>query len=272
MVSRLRTTSEYTRARSLLAAPPKSREEAVKAVEAMLSSRKWQVRNVGVKLIGKAGLEQFLPRLGEILVDGREAGIVKRNSADVLGLRGGRDRETIDALVSALKDSYWEVRSRSALALWRLCGPEDGVDESLYELLFGSEHSEVLKRPVIYVDEYLTEKSFEVRGYAAQALGSVGRGEKAFRALVALTTDVSWVVRNQAAVALGELAARERDFYRSALGWVERLDVLCDGSISIFPIRQSVNRLAALLRSGEPDQAQIRELYLHLMEGWHRRI
>ena len=247
MVSRLRTTSEYTRARSLLAAPPKSREETVKAVEAMLSSRKWQVRNVGVKLIGKAGLEQFLPRLREILVDGREAGIVKRNSADVLGLRGGRDRETIDALVSALKDSYWEVRSRSALALWRLCGPEDGVDEPLYELLFGSEHSEVLKRPVIYVDEYLTEKSFEVRGYAAQALGSVGRGEKAFRALVALTTDASWVVRNQ------------------------RLDVVCDGSISIFPIRQSVNRLAALLRSGEPDQAQIRELYFHLMEGWHRR-
>jgi len=271
MLHRLRRASEYSKASSLLEDPPKSREATVNAVESMLASRKWQVRNVGVKLTGKAGLEEFLPRLRQIVVDRREAGIVKRNAADVLGLRGGGDRETVDALVGALKDLYWEVRSRSALALWRLCGPEDGVEDPIYEMLFGSKHSEVLKRPVIYVDDYLTEKSFEVRGYAAQALGSVGTGDRAFRALVALTTDENWVVRNQAAVALGELAARERDFYRSAVEWVERLDVVCDGAISIFPIRESVNHLTALLRSGEPEQAQIRDLYLHLMEGWHRR-
>jgi len=206
-----------------------------------------------------------------MVTDRREAGIIKRNAAEVLGARGRRDSETVRALVAALRDPYWEVRSQSALALWHLCRPEDGVDEPLYELLFGSKHSEVLGRPVIYVDEYLREKSFEVRGCAAQALGGVGRGERAFRALVALTTDDKWLVRNQAAVALAEFAAREREFYRSALGWVERLDVVCDGSISIFPIRESVNHLTSLLRSGEPDQAQIRGLYLQLMAGWHRR-
>jgi len=196
---------------------------------------------------------------------------VRRNAADVLGFMGGRDRETVKALLGGLKDRYWEVRSRCALALWRLCRPEDKVDELLYELLFGANYREVLKRRVAYVGGCFAEKNFEVRGYAAQALGGVGSGERAFRALAALTTDTCWLVRDQAAVALGELAARERDLLRSALGWIEQLDVICDGSISLFPVRESVSRLAELMRVGELEHSQVRELYIPLMEGWHKR-
>ena len=223
---------------------PFDAEAVLAKVRGYLGHEDWRIRNVGVKLVGLIGYRETLPILLAMLRDRtpdtflrrlfggdfRQVGFIRRNILKVIGDLGFYDPEVRAALVGALKDPYYEVRSCAATTVRRLSDRVE-ADPEVVEVLLGC----------------LGDPSVEVVIEATLALGRVG-GEGVTRAVLGLYAHRNWRVREAALQTTCDLIARR------ALcdpGVVERaLDSLmipCPSFKPNFPLRGTLRDLAQAL-------------------------
>ena len=254
----------------LLKQPDVSSEDVRRRLPDLLASNNWEVRNVAIKLIAKIRDESRFGLLLEKLSDPDEAGIVRRNAAELLGRWGRNSPEVEGALCAALDDRYWEVRGEAARALAALAPPGGRIERELVKRIFGNggPGDAVGSNGSVQV----VEKNFEVRANVAQALGSVGGSPAAFAALEALAADAEWIVRFQAAVALAELASRLPEYHEQALRTMIHVDHLCSGALPMFVFPSRMGRLIEEMHGGAGSlkAGVLRDRYIRLKQGWHR--
>ena len=263
--------SQYALAEQLLRGDAQDPAELEHDVRDFLASNSWEVRNVAVKLIADKQLEPLYPVLAEKLLDRREAGIVRRNCAEMIGAVGLSDQAALDALIATLDDRYWEIRAESARTLGRTAPPGDEMESSLCGVLFGRWRESATADPE-HARRHFSERNFEVRAALAQALGALGVSELALGALRGLGADRYWVVRCQAAVALLELAARLPEFLDQVRESLHEIDYVSDGATAHFVIRDVLSRICEHAEhSARPlDAVDVRRSYLDLKRGWNR--
>jgi len=245
-------------------------------LDAWLASPAWELRNAAVKLIARFRDEGRYLRLLGALADRSEAGIVRRNAAEAIAQLGLRTVLARTALVRALGDPYWEVRSEAAAGLAALFTPAEDLEAALLQALFARKrgHSTFRgeKLNVPFSELRLREANFEVRMALALALGHLGLSRAAFDALRALAGDDSWLVRSQAAVAIAHLAGRLPDLFPEARICIERVDRLSEGCVSYFIHREV---LGFVLRAAAEGPAaltaeRLGSRYLCPKAGWNR--
>ena len=223
-------------------------------IRGFLDSDSWEVRNCALKIIARTRCEELYGELVVKLLEANEAGIIRRNCAELLPDVGLRTPETIDALRRALRDRYWEVRAESARALAELSDESLELERELLSLL-------------------AREVNMEVRAALAQALGGLGVSRDAFDALVGLARREPWLVRHQASVALAEMGARRPVLAEDAAEAIRGLDLLAEGTATTSVFRQNVLELAELTAKGRPfpSPESMRRRYFHLKKGWLRK-
>lgn len=171
----------------------------------LLVNPTWQVRNIGVKLIGLLRDVERLEQLVLVMTDPTPAGkwervfggdyvqvgFIRRNAFDSL-IQVDHLTPTVEkVLLDGLLDPYYEARSHAAAAIGHFAGR--------------------LTAPGPFQDrliETLEDASFEVVASAALALGRVGRDQRAVEALVGLGMHRYWQVRRAALTGLAELYQR----------------------------------------------------------------
>ena len=223
-------------------------------IRGFLDSDSWEVRNCALKIIARTRCEELYGELVAKLLEASEAGIIRRNCAELLPDVGLRAPDVIDALRRALRDRYWEVRAESARALAQLSDESPELERELLSLL-------------------ARENNMEVRAALAQALGGLGVTRGAFDALAGLARREPWLVRHQASVALAEMGARRPDLAEDAAEAIRSLDLLAEGTATTSVFRQNVLELAELTAKGRPfpSPESMRRRYFHLKRGWLRR-
>jgi len=231
-------------------------------IERWLGPAGWEVRNATLKLIAHVKDAGRYPRLVEKLCDRREAGIVRRNAAELLARVGMATPDSRRALAAGLGDRYWEVRAESGRSLARLFEPAADLEGALLSRLFAADRNGRRRE---------RERNFEVRMAIAQGLGTLGLSDAAFEALAALAGDGSWLVRSQAAVGITHFAARLPAFHDAARGVVRHLDRQSEGAVSYFIHRDVLSRALRQIRRGPGQVAagQLRALYLNPKVGWN---
>jgi UDP-N-acetylglucosamine--N-acetylmuramyl-(pentapeptide) pyrophosphoryl-undecaprenol N-acetylglucosamine transferase len=216
--------------------------EAIRTrVREYLRHEDWRIRNIGVKLVGLIGYREMLPalldmgrdRTPDTLLrrlfggDYRQVGFIRRNILKTIGDLGGYSQEVKRALLEALRDPYFEVRSGSAATIRRL-SDQVGIDPEIEQGLI----------------HCLRDPSFEVVMEALLALGKVG-GTGAAKPAVDLYTHRNWRVREAALHATRDLIERgllcDAEAVEQAL---ENLLIPCPGFKPNFPLRGVLRDLA----------------------------
>jgi HEAT repeat protein len=232
-------------------------------LDAWLASPAWELRNAAVKLIARVRDQDRYARLLAKLADRSEAGIVRRNAAEAVAHLGLRTPPARAALVSALGDPYWEVRTEAAAGLAALFPPAEDLELALLLALYG---------PRARGPRRVREANFEVRMACAFALGHLGVSRGAFDALRALAGDDSWLVRSQAAVAIAHFVGRHPDLFPEGRACLDAVDRLSEGCVSYFVHREVLDFV--LRAVGEGPQAltaeRLRPFYLDPKTGWNR--
>lgn len=161
----------------------------------LLSHESWQDRNLGVKLVGLTRYSEMVPTLLHMLMDRtpvsrfkrmlggdfRQVGFIRRNIVEALQIIDEMRPEIERALLSAMNDPYYEVRTKVCVAAaWFGTRLVDG--ETWYRVL---------------VDR-LRDPCFEVVIEAAKALGKIGTDERCAEVLLGLGESHYWQVRDAA--------------------------------------------------------------------------
>jgi len=254
----------------LLRADRESFEASTYDVQDFLNNSLWYLRNIGVKMIAKFQVEDLYPVLLERLADRREAPILRRNCAQALGHISIPPEEALAALLPALRDPYWEVRTEALYSLLATQQPSDVATNGVLGLLFGETRLPVTEpgqsRPV-----KLCEKVFEVRAAAAKALARLGVPPAAFEGLQALASDKNWVVRAQAVAAIAEFGIRNADLRDAAERLIGDISPVSDAMVPWFvPRRRLWLAMEAISQPAEaPENERFEDLYLDLKKGWH---
>ena len=215
----------------------------------MLASDAWRVRNAGVKLAGILRLHERLPLLLQMLTDRTptswlkrklgadfvQNGFIRRNITDSIATIGKFDENVRAALIAALADPYFEVRSHAARSCLKLC-----------DLIGGD----------IEIEERLVEnsrdRSFEVVLESASALGGCAASAAAVECLYELLSHDSWRIREAALGALELVYTRdpalvEIDSLREHL---REVMIVSTGFAPTFALKQTVGRLGARVEAG----------------------
>jgi len=207
----------------------------------------WSIRNIAVKAVQLAELEQFSPTLCKLVADPREIGFIRRNATQALGQMGKAHSETLKTLDNALLDAYWEVRASAARSITLISPPDQNREHMLISLLFKKtpERGDVL--PLWRPNRVFRERNFEVREAMTQALGTVSVSIRAIWAIRLLLQDDNWKVRKAGLQAVADL----HDTHPSLR--VELAESLKDTDLSstdfqpFFPIRKTWNSLRDIL-------------------------
>ncbi len=251
LLNRRRYKTELAEAERMLRSVTEATDGVADDIRAFLGSDSWEVRNCAVKVIARTRCEALYGVLAEKLAEPCEAGIVRRNCAELLPVVGLRTPQVVRALRRALRDAYWEVRAEAARALSELCEGSAELEGELLSLL-------------------AVEKNLEVRVAVVQALGGLGVSRDAFGALAGLAAGGRWLVRHQASVALAEMGARRPDLAEDAADVIRNLDLLAEGTATTSVFRRHILELVDLTAGGRPfpSAASLRRRYLHLKQGW----
>ena len=171
---------------------PQDLEYAKNRASALLVHPSWQVRNVGVKLLGLLGAREKIPALLGLLGDQtpvslfkrllggdfEQVGFIRRNAITALIRIGDLCPEVETALLAGLADPYYEVRAEAAQAAAvfgsRISSPENFIS-ALVKLL--------------------EDQNLDVSTAAAEALGKLGGESDALPALLALWDTRFWKMR-----------------------------------------------------------------------------
>ncbi len=227
-----------------------------KAFEYLASSR-WQTRNGGVKLAGSLGITETVALLSDFVTarsrrswwarlafgSYREVGFIRRNSAAALSEIAVWSPDVRNALLSGLRDGYFEVRSASARALGSLLRERVPDDEA-----------EALLR------ELLSDRCFEVIREGALALGRIGGEPASVAHVTALLEHSNWKVRDGALRALGWMIEREVVEAGRVDEELQLLLVTSTDFRAIFPLKQSLHRLQHIIAERSCDDGPERAL------------
>ena len=246
-----RHKAELAEANRMLRSLTEATDGVADRIRRLLASDAWEVRNCALKIIARTRCEELFGALVAGLIQRDEAGIIRRNCAELLPVTGLNTPEAIAALRRALDDPYWEVRAEAARALGTLCTESPELEDEL-------------------LDRLAVERDLEVRAAVAEALGAVAVTRRALEALARLADDGPWLVRHQAAVALVEMGARRADFAEEAAAMIRRLDLLAEGSATKSVFRQRILELTELTAEDRPfpSPESARRRYFHLKKGW----
>lgn len=171
----------------------------------LLTSKGWQDRNVGVKLIGLTHYREKIPTLLHMLVDRTPAhplrrwfggdfeqvAFIRRNIVQALQVLNCCDENIEKHLLIALEDPYFEVRSHVCAAV--------------------AHFASVLAGKQVWVEamvKSLQDPSFEVAVQAARALGEIGSDQRVLQVLLDLRESHYWQVRNAALIGIRRLVER----------------------------------------------------------------
>lgn len=219
-------------------------QRLARRVEIFLRSANWEDRNIAVKLAGELKLKTLREDLVHILSDRTPAprshrilggdfhhpGFVRRNAVVALLALGEPDATTWDALLLALRDPYYEVRTEAARAF---AAVGSRLDPPCRERAMESLSAEALSR-----------RNFEVARESVLALGSIAPDDGVVELFRKLHYHRNWRVRD--AVILGY----ERLFERGVLQDSGRLLALLDDVLTTsegfrpaFEIKEHLARL-----------------------------
>jgi len=188
------------------ALPEEDRRYVRSRVDQLLCSPRWERRNLGVKLAGLVRYRQELPFLLACISDRtpapllhrllggdfREVGFVRRNALQALWRFHEYSPEIRQALLRALQDPYFEVRSWAARAAC-LLSEFIGRDPELEGLL----------------RENLRDRRFEVVVFSLEPLGKLSCDPGLISELLPLLEHRNWKIQEAALRCLTRLAERK---------------------------------------------------------------
>lgn len=213
-------------------------------IDSYLTDARWPVRNVGVKLVGLLGYEDKLPLLLTLLNDRtpasrlqrlfggdyRQVGFIRRNIVASMIQLGVYTPDIRAALLAALADPYYEVRSSAARAFAALAPPAEPDEEVLRGLI-----------------ALLKDGSFEVVVAAVRTLGKIGDAA-VWPHLRPFYLHTNWKVREAVIYTLIDLVKRnlikDRETLRQDMDNILATCVYFDPA---FPLKQALSELAATL-------------------------
>ena len=157
-----------------------------------LGSPRWQDRNTGVKLVGLIGYGERLPALLHVLTDRtpvawhrrllggdfEQVGFIRRNALQSIWRIRAYGPEVREALLLALSDPYYEVRSWAARGVDRLSS-------------FIGEDTELVHR----LRRNLEDRWFEVVVSSLRALGRISKDPTILTDLTPLLAHRNWKVQ-----------------------------------------------------------------------------
>ncbi len=155
---------------------------------ALMSSSSWVLRNEGIKILALTAHSSRLDLILNVITnrapassmhrllggDFKHVGFERRNALSALGHLGIWNDSTRDALIMALNDPYYEVRSNS-LRLLRLV--QSRLLEDSSDLTSSPSSSSEL---ALLVAELMDDKYLETRSEAIRTMGAIGDPELLF--------------------------------------------------------------------------------------------
>jgi hypothetical protein len=211
----------------------------------LLGSPRWQDRNTGVKLVGLIGYGKRLPTLLHAITDRtpvawhqrllggdfQQVGFIRRNALQAIWRIRSYGPDVRDALLMALSDPYYEVRSWAARGIVRL-SPSIGEDEELVRLL----------------RENLTDRWFEVVVSSLRALGRITKDPTILSDLVPLLAHRNWKVQQATVRCLMRLMQADVvHLPREAEEWVHKIPMKGLDFFPRFPLKQTWDDFQRLL-------------------------
>ena len=226
---------------------PSESEKAYLQYEAdrLLCSPRWQDRNLGVKLVGLIGCHERLPVLLHAITDRtpvpwhrkllggdfQEVGFIRRNALQALWRMQAYDPDVRGALLKALSDPYYEVRSWAARAVDRLY-PSIGEDAELERRLRRN----------------LKDRWFEVVVETLRALGRITKDPAILSDLVPLLAHKNWKVQQATVRCLMRLLQAEVvQMPREAEEWMQKIPMKGLDFFPRFPLKQTWEDFQRLL-------------------------
>ncbi|MBN1425690.1 glycosyltransferase [Candidatus Fermentibacteria bacterium] len=215
-----------------------------------LASSKWEERNWGVKLAGALGHAERADLIASLVVQRRrhptrwqrwagllheENGFIRRNALTALAGIGVWSEAVRGAIVYAIQDRYFEIRSAGCRLAMGLAAPVRADVE------------------IVAMIRTLTgDPRFEVRAAALAALGEVDKGEAPASLLIGRFLDPNWKVRAAAVDGLRRLANRDalspQDRTRIE-GAIRGLLLTSTGFRPLFELKDSLALLSQALRA-----------------------
>ncbi len=211
----------------------------------LLASPRWQERNTGVKLVGLIAYRERLPSLLYVITDRTPAkwrqrllggdfhqvGFIRRNALQALWRLHVYGPAVKAALLTALKDPYFEVRSWAARCIDRLA-PLIGEDTDLAHLL----------------RENLKDRWFEVVVSSLRALGRITKDPAILSDLVPLLTHKNWKVQQATVRCLMRLMQADVvRLPREAEEWMHKIPNKGLDFFPRFPLKQTWDDFERLL-------------------------
>jgi UDP-N-acetylglucosamine--N-acetylmuramyl-(pentapeptide) pyrophosphoryl-undecaprenol N-acetylglucosamine transferase len=211
----------------------------------LLCSPRWQDRNIGVKLVGLIGYRRQLPKVLHAVTDRtpapwhqrllggdfQEVGFIRRNALQAVWRIRVYDADVREALIRALCDPYFEVRSWAARAIVRL---SDSISQD-------AEIEHMLRKN-------LRDRWFEVVVSSLEALGRITKDPNILSDLVPLLANKNWKVRQAAVRCLMRLL--EADVVQlppEAEEWMPKIPMKGSDFFPRFPLIQTWDDFQRLL-------------------------
>lgn len=222
-------------------------------IEECLRSPRWQIRNIGVKLIGRLGVQTKRYDLKDIIEDRRPApilhrclggdfmspGFMRRNAVDALIALDYVDESIEHGLITGLTDPYFEVRSAAARATGH----------------FASRLTPEARRIIVArLMTMLRETNFEVLTAVVHALQATAVDDSVLAPLETLHYHVNWQIRHAVVNAYVDLYKRGVVEDRALL--VRRLEdilVTCDSFRPTFDLKESLRLALGTVRAARPE-------------------
>lgn len=239
--------------------PPEERAYLAYRADGYMASPSWEARNNGVKLAGLIRHADRVDLLCSFVTERRrtvrpwhafmgltfmENGFIRRNSLVSLAQIGSWNQRVREALLCALRDGYYEVRS-AGLALARAVAAHVVKDDEI----------------VASVAALTEDPRFEVRAAALVTLGEIGQGSAAVDRMCAHFLDGNWRVRAAAVAGLTRLVERRamsREDHGRISQAVEGLLPTSTGFRPLFELKDALGGLARALKAVDDVQAPVR--------------
>jgi UDP-N-acetylglucosamine--N-acetylmuramyl-(pentapeptide) pyrophosphoryl-undecaprenol N-acetylglucosamine transferase len=211
----------------------------------LLDSSRWQERNTAVKLVGLIGYQERLPALIHAITDRtpvpwyrrllggdfQQVGFIRRNALQAIWRIRAYGPDVRQALLVALNDPYYEVRSWAARAIDRL-SPSIGEDEDLVHLLRNN----------------LKDRWFEVVVFSLRALGKTTKDPTILSDLVPLLAHRNWKVQQATVRCLMRLVQADVvHLPQEAAEWVHTIPMKGLDFFPRFPLKQTWEDFQRLL-------------------------
>lgn len=209
-----------------------------------LAQSTWQTRNIGVKLVGLLQLESRLDALLYILHDPTPAtrwqrwvggdrmqvGFIRRNTVLSIQRIGIWNDDVKKALLAALEDPYFEVRSWAAKATVAFAEPI-GQDSAILQAL----------------DQLCTDRAFEVVCEAIRALGEIDERTTTYTSMRRFFTHPNWRVRQAVVYCLQRWVERKILSSEVIQSDLEHILVTSSGFVPHFQLREQIRTLSQAL-------------------------